>query len=208
LVIKKEHIAAKIFRDLTWHFAGLENELFLTFDDGPTPGITPWILSELDKYDAKATFFCIGGKVERYPELIQEILDKGHSIGNHGYLHMNGWKTGTEKYVSNVKRSANIIKSNLYRPPYGRIRPKQITELKKDFRIIMWDVLSRDYDSKVSEEKCLQNVMNYAESGSIIVFHDNEKAEKNLKYVLPKVLEHYSENDFVFNAMEYSKLSF
>ncbi|PLX18272.1 MAG: polysaccharide deacetylase family protein [Marinilabiliales bacterium] len=201
-MLKKEHVAAKIFRDLTWHFAGKEDELFLTFDDGPTPEITPWILSVLKEYDAKATFFCIGGKVERFPELYNQIVDDGHSIGNHGYLHMNGWRTGTEKYVRNVERAACFINSNLFRPPYGRIRPKQISMLKQHFKIIMWDVISRDYDNDISGEECLENVLDYTESGSIIVFHDNLKAEKNLKYTLPKFLEHFTKQNYTFNSIE------
>lgn len=205
-MLKKEHIAAKILRDLTWHFAGKDNELFLTFDDGPSPEITPWVLSTLAEYDAKATFFCIGGKVERNQELYDQILEEGHSVGNHGYLHMNGWRTGTDKYVRNVHRAAHFINSNLFRPPYGRIRPKQITQLKKEFRIVMWDVLSGDYDKKINEAKCLYNILSYAESGSIVVLHDNMKSEKNLKYVLPRVLEHFTEKNFIFNPIEYTKL--
>jgi len=201
-MIKKEHLAAKIFKDLTWHFAGKEDELFLTFDDGPNPEITPWILSVLEEYDARATFFCIGGKVEKYPDLFDQITESGHSVGNHGYLHMDGWVSNTERYVRNVHRAAGFINSNLFRPPYGRIRPRQAYQLKKDFRIIMWDVLSRDFDNNMSPEKCLDRVLTYTESGSIVVLHDNQKAEKNLKYVLPRVLDYFSTKGFVFNAIE------
>lgn len=205
--MRKEHLAAKIFKDLTWHFAGRENEIFLTFDDGPTPEVTPWLLSLLKEFDALATFFCIGGKVERYPDLYQQILEEGHSVGNHGYLHMNGWRTGTSKYVSNVKRASQFIDSKLFRPPYGRLKPKQLTQLKSEFRIVMWDVLSKDYETGVSEEKCLQNVLDYAESGSIIVFHDTEQAERNIKYALPRILDHYSQQNVVFNAIEFDKIT-
>ncbi|MFC2152301.1 polysaccharide deacetylase family protein [Bacteroidota bacterium] len=202
-MIKKERVAAKIFRDITWHFTGKDNELFLTFDDGPNPNITAWVLAELKEFNAKATFFCLGKNVEKYPKLYQQILDEGHSVGNHGYLHLKGWKTSNEKYIQNVQKSAQIINSKLFRPPYGKIRPKQLSYLKQEFNIVMWDVLTQDYEIKENEEKCFQNIIDYAESGSIIVFHDIPKAEKNLKYVLPKVLKHYSENGFVFNPIEF-----
>lgn len=201
-MLKKERIAAKVFRDLTWHFTGKENELFLTFDDGPTPNITPWVLSELKENNAKATFFCIGQNVEKYPDLYQQILDEGHSVGNHTYSHLKGWKISNKGFVDSANKTALIINSDLFRPPYGHIRPKQITALKKIFKIIMWDVLSKDYSKKVDEDTCLNNVLNYAESGSIVVFHDTIKAEKNLRYVLPKVLKHFTDNGFVFNAIE------
>ncbi|MFC2104088.1 polysaccharide deacetylase family protein [Bacteroidota bacterium] len=202
-MLKKERVAAKIFRDITWHFTGKDNELFLTFDDGPNPEVTPWVISILKEYNAKATFFCLGKNVETYPELYQQILDEGHSVGNHGYLHLEGWKTSNETYIQNVQKSAQLIDSNLFRPPYGKIRPKQLTYLKHDFKIVMWDVLSQDYEIKENNEKCLQNIIDYAESGSIIVFHDTQKAEKCLKYVLPKVLKHYSEKGFIFNPIEF-----
>ncbi len=202
-MLKKEHIAAKIFRDLTWHFTGKDNELFLTFDDGPTPEITPWVLAALKEFNAKATFFCIGKNVKKYPDLYNQILSEGHSVGNHSYNHIKGWKTSNQKYVESVQKAAQVIDSNLFRPPFGKIRPQQIGQLKQDFKIIMWDVFSRDYDSKLDKEKCLKNVLDFSESGSIIVFHDTLKAERNLKYVLPKVLKHFSEQGFVFNPIEF-----
>jgi len=205
-MLKKEHLAAKIFKDLTWHFTGKENELFLTFDDGPNPEITPWILSALEEFDARATFFCIGGKVEKYPDIFDQIIEKGHSVGNHGYLHMDGWVSRTERYVHNAHRAAQFINSNLFRPPYGRIRPRQAFQLKNDFKIIMWDVLPRDYDTNMPPEKCLNKVLTYAESGSIVILHDSKKAEKNLRYVLPRVLDHFTKKGFVFNAIEHQKL--
>lgn len=202
-MLKKEHIAAKIFRDLTWHFTGKDNELFLTFDDGPTPEITPWVLAALKEFNARATFFCIGKNVKKYPDLYNQILNEGHSVGNHSYSHIKGWKTSNQKYVESVQKAAQVIDSNLFRPPFGKIRPQQIGQLKQDFKIIMWDVFTRDYDSKLDKEKCLKNVLDFSESGSIIVFHDTLKAERNLKYVLPKVLKHFSEQGFVFNPIEF-----
>lgn len=202
-MIKKEHIAAKIFRDLTWHFTGKDNELFLTFDDGPTPEITPWVLAALKEFNARATFFCIGKNVKKHSDLYNQILNEGHSVGNHSYSHIKGWRSSNQKYVESVQKAAQVIDSNLFRPPFGKIRPQQIGQLKQDFKIIMWDVFSRDYDSKLDKEKCLKNVLDFSESGSIIVFHDTLKAERNLKYVLPKVLKHFSEQGFVFNPIEF-----
>ncbi len=207
-MFKKEHLAAKVFRDLTWHFTGKDNELFLTFDDGPTPEITKWVLSCLKEYNAKATFFCIGQNVESYPEIYQQILDEGHSVGNHSYSHLKGWRISNKGFVDSVRKTAQIIKSNLFRPPYGHIRPKQITVLKQDFKIIMWDVLSKDYSKKVNEKECLNNVLDYTESGSIIVFHDTEKAEKNLKHVLPRFLGHFTDQGYIFNPIEFKTRTF
>ena len=200
-MIKREHIAAKVFRDLIWHFVGKDQELFLTFDDGPDPDITPWVLSVLKDFNAKATFFCIGNKVEKHPGIYQQILNDGHSVGNHTYSHIKGWSTASKDYLEDVSKAENFIKSNLFRPPYGRIRPHQLRKIKKDYKIIMWDVLCRDYDEKVSNKECLDNAIEYAESGSIVVFHDTPQAESNLRYVLPKVLKHFTDEGFVFNSI-------
>ena len=202
-MLNKERVAAKIIRDLTWHFTGKDDELFLTFDDGPTPEITPWVLSTLKDFNAKATFFCVGKNVEKYPEIYENIIEEGHSVGNHSYSHPKGWITKSQKYIWNVNEAAKLIDSNLYRPPYGRIKPAQLNQLKKDYKIIMWDVLSRDYDNSLKKERCFQNVIDLSESGSIIVFHDTPKAERNMKYALPKVLEHFTNLGFVFNPIEY-----
>jgi peptidoglycan/xylan/chitin deacetylase (PgdA/CDA1 family) len=206
-VIKKENIAAIFFKDLTWSFPGQDKELYLTFDDGPTSVITEWVLSVLREYNAKATFFCIGKNAENNPEILRQIIDEGHSIGNHGYSHIKGWCTSNKKYLQNIRKASEYINSNLYRPPYGRIKPSQIKQLKKDFHIIMWDVLTRDYNNKLSKEKCLKKTLKSIKPGSIIVFHDTLKAEKNLKYVLPKVLKFYSEKGFQFNSIDFSDIS-
>lgn len=206
-MIKVEHVAAKIFRDLTWHFTGKDNELYLTFDDGPTPGITPWVLSLLKEYDAKATFFCLGKNVKKYPELYKQILNEGHSVGNHSYSHLKGWLTSNKRYINNVNKAAYYIDSDLFRPPFGKIRPKQVAIIKKDFKIIIWDVLTKDYHVKLDKEKCFHNLIDRTDSGSIIVFHDTLKAEKKLKYVLPKALKHFSEQGFVFNPIEFKTKS-
>lgn len=204
-MIKKERIAAKIFRDFVWHFAGREKDLYLTFDDGPTPEITPWVLETLSKYNAKSTFFCIGENVMNNTQIYEQIIAEGHAVGNHSFSHLKGWITSNNDYVDDVKKASEFINSDLFRPPYGRIKPAQSYELKKDYYIIMWDVLTRDYDEDVNPQKCLNYVIDHSEGGSIIVFHDTIKAKKNLQYVLPKVLDYYSEKGFEFKAIEMAK---
>lgn len=174
--------------DLVWELDSTD-EVYLTFDDGPTPGITEWILSTLNKYDAKATFFLLGRNVELYPELFERIKAAGHSVGNHTYSHQRGWKMSLERYVEDVDFASDFIGGNLFRPPYAQITPSQARFLGQRFRLIMWDVLSRDYSSQVSPSSCLRNVTKYLEAGSIVVFHDSEKSFRNMSYALPKVLE-------------------
>lgn len=177
--------------------------MYLTFDDGPTPEITEWVLEQLLHYSAKATFFCIGRNVERHPEIYQKIIEQGHAIGNHTYSHLNGWKTRGIEYINDINLAADLIQSRLFRPPYGRIRHRQIQQVKKaGYKMFMWDVLSEDYNQKITPEQCLQNVMDYTDSGSLIVFHDSVKASKNLYPVLPKVLKHYSELGYSFEKLE------
>lgn len=205
-MIRKTHVAARFFPDLKWYFPDKENELYLTFDDGPTPKITEWVLSVLREYHAKATFFCLGQKVEKYPDIYQQILDEGHTTGNHTYSHLNGWRTNNQQYFNDIKRASEFISSKLFRPPYGRISPLQLKNLKKEYQIIMWDILSDDYHPKTSPQKCLKNIINHAKPGSIIVFHDNEKAIVNLKYALPEILKHYSAQGFVFKSIDFTTL--
>jgi len=200
-MIKAEHIGAIVYKNLIWNFKGKDKELFLTFDDGPNPEITDWVLSVLKEYDAKATFFCVGNKVEQHPEVYNKIISQGHSIGNHTYSHKKGWTTASKEYISDVAKASEFIHSSLFRPPYGRIRPHQMKALKKEYKIIMWDVLSKDYDENVSNNDCLKNVLDYAESGSIIVFHDKLEAQEKLKFVLPKVLDHFTAKGYTFNAI-------
>lgn len=201
-MIRKERIAARIFKDFVWHFAGHEKELYLTFDDGPTADVTPWVLDTLAKYNAKATFFCIGENVINNQAIYERTIAEGHSVGNHSFSHLKGWITSNKDYIDDVKKASEFIDSDLFRPPYGKIKPSQSFELKKDFYIVMWDVLTRDYDEDVNPEKCLQYVINHSEGGSIILFHDTLKAIKNLRFVLPRILEYYSENGFSFKAID------
>ena len=185
----------RLFPELIWHITHRDEQkkhIYLTFDDGPTPEVTPWVLEQLRKYNAKATFFCLGRNVDRYPELYQQILDEGHAVGNHSYSHLKGSQTKSTEYYDDIKLAGETIQSRLYRPPYGRFRKSQIRELRKKYQIVMWDVLSQDYDQSITPEKCLFNVMENVRPGSIVVFHDSMKAKENLYYTLPVLLEKYS----------------
>ncbi|MEZ4857618.1 MAG: polysaccharide deacetylase family protein [Flavobacteriaceae bacterium] len=181
-----------------WAFSRVKNTIYLTFDDGPIPEVTPWVLDILKKYNAKATFFCIGVNIEKNPNIFSRVKREGHDIGNHTFNHLKGTKTPTRKYLDNVLAFEEFIQQSnnpsiqppkLFRPPYGKLTQKQAKRIRqKGYNIIMWDVLSYDWDNRVSEEKCLQNVLKNIRPGSIIVFHDSLKAKKNLTYTLPKVL--------------------
>lgn len=187
---------------LTWKIPEQENEIFLTFDDGPHPTITPFVLDHLGKYNAKATFFCIGKNVQQYHNVFRQILDEGHRIGNHTHNHLNGWKTSDKVYFENIILAKKYIDSNLFRPPYGRISSFQIQQLKSLFKIIMWDVLSGDFDVNLTPENCLHNVVSNTRPGSVIVFHDSEKAFPRLEFVLPKALQFFAEKGYVMKGIK------
>ena len=198
---KPPGIFKKIYPSLTWDIGVEEKEIFLTFDDGPHPLITPKVLDILDKHNAKAVFFCVGDNVRKYPETYSQILERGHKTGIHTYNHLNGWKTDNKSYLQNIEKSAKYINSNLFRPPYGRISPSQIKILKKKYKIIMWSILTRDYDSAVSKQQCFEITINKTSPGSIVVFHDSEKAEKNMIYALPLFLDHFISRGYKFNTI-------
>ena len=192
-LVKTPRLLKVAYANCIWHVKEHANSVYLTFDDGPHPTITPFVLNELKKYQAKATFFCIGKNVELYPEIYQQILDEGHSVGNHTQNHLNGWKTENIEYYKNIKMASKLIDTRLFRPPYGRITYAQSMGLSRLFpksKIIMWDVLSGDFDTELTGENCLQNVVLATQAGSIIVFHDSEKAWARLKFTLPLFLEH------------------
>mgnify|MGYP000047047159 CR=1 FL=1 len=191
-----------------WAFSRSENKVYLSFDDGPIPEVTPWVLDQLNAYNAKATFFCIGENIKKHPEIFQRIISEGHTFGNHTFNHLKGTETASEKYIQNVDafeksiQNLKIQKSNLFRPPYGKITRNQSKILqKKGYKIVMWDLLSYDWDKDISPEKCLQIVLQNIQPGSIVVFHDSVKAEKNLRYVLPKVLKNLSNQNLKLVAI-------
>jgi len=208
--IKTNQLIKRIFNNYVWDIPNKENKIYLTFDDGPTPDVTEWTLSQLKKYNAKATFFCIGNNIEKHPDIYNSIIQEGHSIGNHTYNHLNGWKTKTEDYIYNVNLCTNqiqkstnyLIKPAIFRPPYGKIKSEQVKKIKElGYKIILWDVLSADFDSTISPEKCLENVISNIENGSIIVFHDSIKAKKNLEYALPKTLNFLTREGYNFGTI-------
>lgn len=211
--IKTNSVIKKIFSNYIWDVSNTENKIYLTFDDGPIPEITEWVLEELKKHNAKATFFCIGNNIEKHPEIFEKVINEGHSVGNHTFNHLNGWKTSTEDYlenaklgeasISNLKSEIYNLQSKLFRPPYGKIKTSQAKKLQQlGYKIIMWDVLSADYDTSISPEKCLDNVLKNVTSGSIIVFHDSIKAFPNLEYTLPKALKYWAAKGFVFEKLD------
>ena len=178
-----------------------EKSVYLTFDDGPIPDITPWVLDLLDKYNIKATFFCVGDNVKKFPEIYKMILDRGHRVGNHTFNHIQGIKTFTKNYLQNAQLASEHIDSDLFRPPHGHMRIPQFCTLKKHYKIIMWDVVTRDYSKLMTPEKVFDNVKKYTRNGSIIVFHDSLKAEKNMKYALPKSIEWLLEQGYTFKLL-------
>jgi peptidoglycan/xylan/chitin deacetylase (PgdA/CDA1 family) len=190
-LIRPPSILRKLFPGLIWTIPNDENRVFLTFDDGPDPEVTPWVLDMLGKYDAKATFFCLGRNVEKYPDLFERIKAEGHAVGNHSYSHPDGWRTKNSDYFEDIGRADSLIGSRLFRPPYGRITPFQIKELKKKYRIVMWDLLSGDFISKTTAQKCLQNSARAKEPGSILVLHDKARIREKLHVILPIILNDY-----------------
>lgn len=190
----------KLYSSRRWHIDTKEKKIYLSFDDGPHPLVTPFVLDELKKYDAKASFFCIGKNVSEWPELYKRIIAEGHRAGNHTYDHLNGFTTPDETYLANIRQAAGLIDSTLFRPPYGRLRSSQARQLAH-YSIIMWDILSGDFDESVSKEKCLERVLKKTGPGSIVVFHDSGKAWPRLEYALPRVLEHFSRLGYDFLAI-------
>lgn len=175
--------------------------LYLTFDDGPIPEITPWVLEQLGAYNAKATFFCVGANVQKNQEIYQQILREGHQVGNHTFNHLNGWSTTKEAYLNNVAICSAEVVSPLFRPPYGRLKWGQAKALHAQYKIVLWEVLAGDFDASISGEKCWQNICRNASDGSIIVLHDSKKSWKHLSYVLPKLLDYYHNKGFTFEAI-------
>ncbi len=190
----------KSTRRLNWRYEDTK-DVFLTFDDGPTPEITEKVLNILKSFGAKGTFFCIGRNVERHPEIYAQLLKEGMGVGNHTYSHLNGWKTRKQTYLDDINLATDLIKSKLFRPPYGKIRNVQARQVAQEFKIMMWDVLSKDYAYKTTPQQCFENVKQYAKAGSIIVFHDSVKAFPKLEYALPKSIEYLLEKGYNLNTI-------
>jgi peptidoglycan/xylan/chitin deacetylase (PgdA/CDA1 family) len=181
-------LPALFFPSLIWRVKTRSKLIYLTFDDGPVPEVTPQVLDILDAFGWKATFFCVGENVVKYPDLYQEILARGHRTGNHSYNHIRGFRYATEEYVQNVKKASEMIQSKLFRPPHGRIKLAQLKALRKEYDIVMWDVITYDYDRKRSPERILKTIRRNLRKGSVVVFHDSLKAKENVLEVLPKAL--------------------
>ena len=199
---KTPKVVQRLFPSLIWKINSSKKEVFITFDDGPTPEFTQWILNLLNSLDIKSTFFCVGEKAKRHPNIISEILQKGHSIGNHTFSHKNGWFLTLDSYVKEIEKCSNFVnKTNLFRPPYGKIYPWQIKKIIQNYKIIMWDILSFDFKKNQTAEKFQNNILDNIESGSIIVFHDNKLSEKILKENLEEVLRKIRKKGFSFSTL-------
>ena len=194
---KTPALLKRLYPSLTWHKPRAEEKVYLTFDDGPIPGVTPFILDALRPYNAKATFFCVGDNIARHPDIYRQLLAEGHTAGNHTHNHISGWKTDNPVYFENISQCARQMERHgleatsqphMFRPPYGRITRSQITQVQQQYEVVMWDVLSCDYDRGLAKEECLQQSIRHTRPGTIIVFHDSLKAQKNVTYALPRYL--------------------
>ena len=202
--VKTPLLLKKLYPECLWHVKTQDKILYLTFDDGPDPQATMFVLNELKKYNARATFFCVGKNVKEHFDIYKQIINAGHKPGNHTYNHLNGWKTKDKIYLDDIRNASDIIDTHFFRPPYGKITKFQLKALQgKNFmlRPVMWDVLSGDFDLKISAENCYLNVINHSQPGSIIVFHDSLKAFSRLEYALPRVLKFFTEKKYEFKVL-------
>lgn len=206
-LVKSPWLLKKFYaNNLIWNLPQSEKTIYITFDDGPIPVVTPFVLETLKNFSAKATFFCIGDNIRKHPDIFEQVKADGHAIGNHTFNHLKGWATADDVYLENTLKCQELTQSDLFRPPYGRIKKSQIKLLQEkipNLKIIMWDVLSGDFDLKLSPEKCLQNVVKHTEAGSIVVFHDSLKAKDRLEYTLPKALEKWTEEGYSFKGLDF-----
>lgn len=191
----------KIFPGTVWRLPQEEKTVYLTFDDGPIPEVTTFVLDLLRERGIKATFFCVGDNVRKHPDVFRQVQEEGHIVGNHTFNHLQGLYTSSRKYISNVEKADELIKSPLFRPPHGILRYLQFMTLRKKFKIVFWDVVTRDYNRKLSGEEVLEIVRKYTRNGSIIVFHDSLKAEKNIRYALPKAIDYLMAEGFKFEVL-------
>lgn len=202
-VPRPPYLLRKVFSRCVWRMPDAGQKIYLTFDDGPVPEITPWVLDVLKEHGLKATFFCVGQNVEKYPEIYARILEEGHAVGNHTFNHIKGLSTSNMLYYKNVQQCRKYVHSNLFRPPYGQLKPSQQDRLSRQYRIVMWDVLSYDYSNSVSPEKCFENVVKNVRSGSVVVFHDSVKAFPNLEYALPRAIVRLKEAGYEFALFDH-----
>ncbi|MDD3108134.1 MAG: polysaccharide deacetylase family protein [Alistipes sp.] len=191
----------RLFPSIIWTMPE-SNHVYLTFDDGPTPGVTEWIVDCLAEYDAHATFFCLGKNAEQHPHLFRMIGEAGHRIGNHTYSHQKGWGMSLERYIEDVDFANDILHTDLFRAPYGRITPAQARRLSERYHMILWDILSRDYSQWVTPRQCLHNVTRHVQGGSIVVFHDSVKAFRNLRYALPRTLQYIKDQGLICSSID------
>jgi peptidoglycan/xylan/chitin deacetylase (PgdA/CDA1 family) len=206
---KTPSLARLFFPQFWWKRRTDENVIYLTFDDGPIPGVTEWVLETLQQYNAKATFFCVGQNIKRHPAVYQQVLAQGHAVGNHTCNHLNGWKTNAEQYLENIRACDEILALDfqpspsrpLFRPPYGRLTSQQSTLVRERYQIVMWDVLSGDFDPSLSPALCLRKTIEHTQRGSIVTFHDSLKAKENLEYVLPQYLDHFAALRYRFDSL-------
>lgn len=190
-----------LYPGVVWNFSRREKVLYLTFDDGPIPDVTPKVLDILVRYNALATFFSIGDNVRKHPDIFRQIQTAGHRIGNHSFHHYNSWKVSATDYIHDVELATSVIDSDLFRPPYGKLTPRTLWYLRKKFRVVMWDVISCDFDTKVSAEQVYQNVIENVGPGSVVVFHDSLKAAPSMLVALPKVLDYFKKEGYVFRII-------
>ena len=192
-----------IYPNAVWNLPSEQKVVYLSFDDGPTPFVTEKVLELLEEYQAKATFFCIGKNIEQHPELFNLVKEKGHHIGSHTYSHLNGWKSNSTDYLTDYQKGRELVGSNLFRPPYGRILLNPLQTIQNQDKVIMWDILSKDYNKTILPKTILNNVLNNLKPGSIIVFHDSEKAKKNVLAVLPLLLQNLKQQGYAMEAIPY-----
>ncbi len=203
-LVKTPWLLRKLYPDRLWKVQTKEKVLYLTFDDGPHPEATPFVLDTLSAYQAKATFFCIGKNVRDNFDTYRRVVEGGHRVGNHTFDHLNGWKVSDKNYIENIRKASLQIDSRLFRPPYGKVTRFQVQLIQNEglgLKVVMWDVLSGDFDKGITGEKCAQNVIRHAVPGSVIVFHDSLKALPRLQYALPRVLAYFSEQGYRFDVM-------
>lgn len=205
-IIKTPKLIRKLFPNYLWNKSRKKPYVYFTFDDGPIPEVTPWVLDTLKAYDMQGTFFCVGDNVRKHSNIYNRLVTEGHSVGNHSYSHKSGWSSDVENYLDDVELCGSFVQSDLYRPPYGRLKPQQAEAIRHQYQIVMWDVLSGDFDQNITSEQCYQNVIQNLKPGSIVVFHDNIKSFETLKEVLPRVMEYCQSQGLSSKAIKYNSV--